>query len=535
MRLRPRLRVVQTVIGALCAVTSAGLTSTGAAAATSPSTVTPVAVGATATANTTSTTVPSYWLASANGGVYSFGGAAFYGSAGNIALVKPIVGMAATPDDGGYWLVASDGGVFSFGDASFYGSTGAIRLNKPIVGMAVTPDGKGYWLVASDGGVFTFGDASFYGSAGAMKLNKPIVGMAAAPDGHGYWLVASDGGIFTFGDAGFYGSTGAMALNKPIIAMIAGPLGAGYVLVASDGGTFSFGSAPFYGSLGGIPLKHPIAAAATTPGDTGYWFTDSTGEVSAFGQASYFGSAPTPIGSPVVAMVEATGTGAFTGAAYASGSYGYDVSRFNMNSPACTSGLPTGLHNISVVEVDGESSGFANPCLAVEATWAGAGLNLYSFLTNAGLCSTAATATATTPSCFTIGYNAGIQAFQDAQAAGVNTNVAWWLDVEGAGQNWTTSTANNAATVQGAIAALHNTEGIATVGIYASPGTWNSIVGNYQPSVPYWMANWLSPPSGPGTCATVASWQAKELLPTGPVEFVQYSDNVNGADGDYAC
>ena len=69
--------------------------------------------------------------------------------------------MAATPDGEGYWLVASDGGIFTFGDASFYGSAGALHLNKAIVGMAPTPDGNGYWLVASDGGMFTFGDAPF--------------------------------------------------------------------------------------------------------------------------------------------------------------------------------------------------------------------------------------------------------------------------------------------------------------------------------------------------------------------------------------
>ncbi len=79
----------------------------------------------------------------------------------------------------GYWLVASDGGIFSFGDAAFYGSTGATALNKPIVGMASTPDGKGYWLVASDGGIFSFGDAAFYGSTGATALNKPIVGLGS--------------------------------------------------------------------------------------------------------------------------------------------------------------------------------------------------------------------------------------------------------------------------------------------------------------------------------------------------------------------
>ena len=56
--------------------------------------------------------------------------------------------MAPTPSGKGYWLVAADGGIFTFGDARFFGSTGAMRLNQPIVGMASTPSGKGYWLVA---------------------------------------------------------------------------------------------------------------------------------------------------------------------------------------------------------------------------------------------------------------------------------------------------------------------------------------------------------------------------------------------------
>ena len=72
----------------------------------------------------------------------------------------------------GYWLVAADGGIFTFGDAPFYGSTGGLRLNQPIVGMAATPDGGGYWLVAKDGGIFTFGDAGFYGSAGNLAPQR---------------------------------------------------------------------------------------------------------------------------------------------------------------------------------------------------------------------------------------------------------------------------------------------------------------------------------------------------------------------------
>jgi len=501
-----------------------------------------------------SSAVPAYWLTSTGGSIFAFGGAPNFGSTSNLALDKPIVGIAATPDGGGYWLVASDGGIFTFGDAQFYGSTGAIHLNKPIVGMTPTPDGKGYWLVASDGGIFAFGDAQFYGSTGAITLNKPIVGMSATADGKGYWLVASDGGIFAYGDAAFWGSTGNITLNKPIVSMIAGPTGLGYILVAADGGTFSFGTAPFYGSLGGIPLKNPIVTASATPGDTGYWFSDDTGEVSAFGSASYYGSAPSGLVQPIVGMAEAPGNGTFVGAPYPSGTYGYDVSNFNMNSPTCTTGLPTGLHDIAIVQVDGgvdpgaSSPDYPNPCLTAEAQWAGGGLNLYTFLGNVGpvsgpLCSSAST-------CYTVGYNAGIHAFQDAQAAGANTNVSWWLDVEGGSTLWLTQSAtissataesDNAETVMGAIAALHNTEGIADVGIYASPATWNTIVGPYQPSVPYWMAYYIQPPSGPGACAAVAGFQAKYQLPTGPVEIVQYTDSASNTgsahavDGDYAC
>ena len=204
----------------------------------------------------------AYLMFASDGGIFSFGGAGFYGSMGEQALGQPVVGAASTPDHRGYWLVASDGGIFAFGDAHFYGSTGGITLNKPIVGIAATPDGHGYWLVASDGGIFAFGDATFYGSTGNITLNKPIVGIAATPDGHGYWLVASDGGIFAFGDAHFYGSTGGIALNKPVVGIAATPDGHGYWLVASDGGIFAFGDATFSGSTGNITLDKPIVGIA---------------------------------------------------------------------------------------------------------------------------------------------------------------------------------------------------------------------------------------------------------------------------------
>ncbi|MFZ0664834.1 MAG: hypothetical protein WAM97_03705, partial [Acidimicrobiales bacterium] len=113
------------------------------------------------------------------------------------SAVQPAVscaGCVPVTASRGYRLAASDGGVFSYGGAPFFGSMGGKRLAAPIVGMASTPDGGGYWLVASDGGIFSFGDAGFYGSMGGRHLAKPIVGMASTPDGRGYWLVASDGG-----------------------------------------------------------------------------------------------------------------------------------------------------------------------------------------------------------------------------------------------------------------------------------------------------------------------------------------------------
>ncbi len=244
-----------------------------------------------AAANVAANADQGYWLVAADGGIFTFGNAGYFGSTGGIRLNQPIVGMAATPDGRGYWLVAADGGIFAFGDADFYGSTGAITLNQPIVGMAATPDGRGYWLVAADGGVFAFGDAGYYGSTGAIRLNQPIVGMAATPDGRGYWLVAADGGIFAFGDADFYGSTGAIKLNQPIVGMAAAPDGRGYWLVAADGGVFAFGDAGYFGSAPSInPQDAGIVGLSPTSNGQGYWTAGSNGAVNAFGSAAPEGS-----------------------------------------------------------------------------------------------------------------------------------------------------------------------------------------------------------------------------------------------------
>ena len=83
--------------------------------------------------------------------VAAFGDARYLGSPAEISTAIPLVGMAATPIEGlGYWLAAADGGVFSYGDAPFLGSAAGAPLNKAVVGMAASPTGLGYRLVASE-------------------------------------------------------------------------------------------------------------------------------------------------------------------------------------------------------------------------------------------------------------------------------------------------------------------------------------------------------------------------------------------------
>ena len=188
------------------------------------------------------------------------------GDAGAREACGVVEGNADGKPRTGYWLVASDGGVFTFGDAAFLGSAGNVKLNRPIVGMAPTPSGDGYWLVADDGGIFNYGDAPFTGSAGDLELNRQIVGMAATPSGQGYWLVAEDGGVFTFGDAVLHGTMGGVPLNSPVVGMSATASGEGYWLFAADGGVFAFGDARFEGSAGGTRLNRPVVGGAARPG-----------------------------------------------------------------------------------------------------------------------------------------------------------------------------------------------------------------------------------------------------------------------------
>ncbi len=228
-----------------------------------------------------------WWLAAADGRVFTTGNAGFFGNA-TPQTGTSITGMAATDTGNGYWLNATNGKVFNSPNAPFHGDMSGFTLNAPMVGMAPRPQGDGYWLLGGDGGIFTFGNAGFHGSLGGLTLNQPVVGMASTPSGNGYWLVAADGGVFTFGDAGFHGSLGGLKLNKPVIGMLPTASGQGYWLYASDGGVFTFGDSQFHGSLGSNPPATPATGVSVTPNGNGYWIVAADGAVFNFGNAGFF-------------------------------------------------------------------------------------------------------------------------------------------------------------------------------------------------------------------------------------------------------
>ena len=203
-----------------------------------------------------------YWIVDDTGRVFGFGNAkATPGNvdAGALRPGEKVTSISSTPTGAGYWIFTSHGRVFAKGDATHFGDMAGTTLNGPVLDSIPTPTGEGYYMVGSDGGIFAFGDAEFAGSMGGRPLNAPVQSLVPDPDGNGYWLVASDGGIFAF-DADFHGSMGATKLNKPVTGMVA--FGDAYLMVGEDGGIFNFSDRHFYGSLGGNPPASPIVSVA---------------------------------------------------------------------------------------------------------------------------------------------------------------------------------------------------------------------------------------------------------------------------------
>jgi len=249
-----------------------------------------------------------------DGGIFSFGSAAFHGSTGSLHLQRPVVGITPTADRGGYWLVASDGGIFAFGDAGFHGSIPGSglhpagsglpdSLNAPIVGMVPSTDGNGYFMVASDGGVFAFGDARFEGSCpGIGGCSGAAVAVVPDATGNGYWVVTSSGAVYTFGDAANHGAPGPQ--RSAITSAVATSDGGGYWILDGAGQVFPFGNAVGLGSVppGSAGGLNPASAIFATSDGGGYWVVTALGKVSNFGDAPSDGDmSGSQLNGPIIA------------------------------------------------------------------------------------------------------------------------------------------------------------------------------------------------------------------------------------------
>jgi hypothetical protein len=89
--------------------------------------------------------------------------------------------MASTSTSKGYWLLGADGGVFTFGDAAFRGSIPGFGVCGAPTSRSVTRTrtGHGYWLLIDGGHVIPFGDAKSYGDPSHFRANA--VAVTAAP------------------------------------------------------------------------------------------------------------------------------------------------------------------------------------------------------------------------------------------------------------------------------------------------------------------------------------------------------------------
>jgi hypothetical protein len=232
---------------------------------------------------------------------------------------------------------------------------------------------------------------------------------------------------------------------------------------------------------------------------------------------------------------------------------GYDVSY-----PQCGATLP-GNVLFGIVGVNDGIVYSANPCLgggsgASELAWAEQyepTAILYANTANPGpalsshwptgqttprLCDP--TANDSADCSYDYGWNAAADSYKDAvnayvsigkAAAGATATPApneWWLDVESA-NSWESSTANNVSELQGEVAYLQ-TQGVSSVGFYATSSDWQTITGGTTAFAdrPSWRPGSGSQSQAQAYCGTTG-------FTGGPIKYSQYA--AAGYDADIRC
>ena len=187
-RAAPMALVVSVLALVLSVMAPAAVSATTVPAGTAPVGTAPAGTtSAILTASSAQTNpVAAYWLANAGGGVFTFGGAPFYGSAGALRLNMPIVGMAATPDGGGYWLVAVRRRDLHLRRRHLLrvdGGLQAEQAHRRAWPPPRTAGATGWWPPTA--GSSPSATPPSTGRRGPCRLNKPIVGHGRHPGRQG--------------------------------------------------------------------------------------------------------------------------------------------------------------------------------------------------------------------------------------------------------------------------------------------------------------------------------------------------------------
>jgi hypothetical protein len=219
-----------------------------------------------------------YIVATAGGGTYGFGSLSSSGGPGGGSLPTQLTGIAPTPYGLGYFEVAANGHVYHFGNAGYYGDA-VVKSGQHVAGIAAAPDGRGYWILLNTGAVQAFGHVTHFGSVHGVT---DAVGIAATPDGGGYYVVQADGAVSRFGDATVKGSES----GRDIAGIAVDPAAPGFWLAGTNGAVYSFGHAGKFGQVIGS-----ASGIVATPDGAGYWVLTPGGDVLHFGKAQNAGNA----------------------------------------------------------------------------------------------------------------------------------------------------------------------------------------------------------------------------------------------------
>ncbi len=267
-----------------------------------------VKVNAPAVAIANAGSTSKYWIATTDGGIFSQGGATFYGSMGGKHLNQPVTSMATRPQYDGYWLQGGDCGVFAFGGAKYQGryAQSATDFCRAIVS---TPSGNGYWQVSRYGHIFAYGDAAAYSGSIDASIKKTntgaygiipglpangIVAAARTVSGKGLILLAANGATYAFGDAPYHGNAPVNYAAGKRTTAIATDNKNGYIVAANDGAIYGLGG-QYRGGANTIgALQGSVISVAMTPDSGGYWELGQDGGVFTYGNAKFEGNVLAP-------------------------------------------------------------------------------------------------------------------------------------------------------------------------------------------------------------------------------------------------